>query len=244
MPSLWYVPGMNTLKVVDRSEVAARLRTAREALGLRQADAGAQVGKPPQLVSQWEAGAVPEGAVDVTRLGVVLGLTPNELYLEDPTARLRGQAKGLLPASEEPAAMALLVELAELTKLAGPGLVELFRHHAAGLRESFAAQLEGRTPWPEESAGALPTREEVQRLEADLLAFATKGFAESPHAQRALDVAKRLGLLSDLLPRQEGAADTAAAPAAGRSPKAPVAASPERAAGPRKRPQPTPRKKK
>lgn len=234
----------NTLKIVGREEVAARLKAAREALGLRQVDAATQAGKPQQIVSQWEAGAVPEGAVDVTRLGVVLGLSPNELYLEGSDTRLRGHAKGLLPASEEPAALSLLVELSELTKLAGLGMVELFRSHAAGLRASFEAQLAGRAPWSAESGARLPSQEEVDQLAGNLTELALGGLAERPEALLAADVAKRLGLLAALLPPGEDAGAPPRSEAAGPAGAAAGSGSPERAAGPRKKASSSPRKKK
>lgn len=77
------------MDVVKREEVARRIRAARETNGMRQADVALKTGLQQGLLSQWESGKIPEGACEVTAVGLCVGLRPDELYLEDVSSRAR-----------------------------------------------------------------------------------------------------------------------------------------------------------
>lgn len=239
------------LKVVDQVEVAARLVRARKKIGLRQVDVSKLSGKVQAVVSQWEAGQIPAGAVEITALGCLLGVRPDDLYLASPGSSQRARYRRLLEDGEltptdEADAMAFLDTLAKLSKLL-PGVAALYRDQAAGLHRAFLARLEGRAPESPEYEPLPLTGEEVAALRQDLLAFQVGIPAGSDGAKRARAVKHWLDRLSVAQPPATPTDTAPPSPAPGESRASGGAAPGDRPLDrktPGSRPSSSPRKKK
>lgn len=56
--------------------LGARLKTAREAVGMSQADLAIKIGKPPQSVSRYELGGATPNIGTIAQLAQVLNVEP------------------------------------------------------------------------------------------------------------------------------------------------------------------------
>ena len=68
-------------KPTDTSEIGARIRLARERVGLTQAGLAAQVGVTRSAVAQWETGRAGQVGGHLTQIAAVLGVGVEHLLL-------------------------------------------------------------------------------------------------------------------------------------------------------------------
>ena len=128
-------------EVVDKIEISRRLSSKFQASDAPlQKDVAHLAGVPTSTLSQWLAGDIPSGAVQVSSVGCALGMRPDELYLEDHIFKARKSGApnaGGDTAAELSDLCAAADKLADFT---GPEGVRMLTDHCKRLVESFVAQ--------------------------------------------------------------------------------------------------------
>lgn len=122
----------NQPEVATLKEIGSRLKAARERLKRPAVQVAAEVGTSQTTFSRWESAEVQGGCREVTQAGLLLGLSPDQLFLKDAASAIRDP----LTPEEDKALSQLMVELyllREACKGADESAIQVFADHLARL---------------------------------------------------------------------------------------------------------------
>lgn len=159
-------------KVVDVTEVMSAIKNTREAQGLSHEDLAKRVGMDKTTIYKWERDGREGGCCQVARVLLALGLTPNQVLLEE-TSLEKQAAEMVRPELQDDVRRVVLalVMLDRMCEGAPDGPVKVFAEHVEGLNRQFlgakatpAAPSLPRASEPHISSTLLLSEEEARAL--------------------------------------------------------------------------------